>query len=197
MPRENDGVRRTRGEKPQRVRLREIMFVRLVGGAEAFADVMRKRRSERRPDEPEETARQAVPHDEPQQRIAVVLFVDAVAVKPQQIAVPIRALSGVRERVPVRLRDEEFVVALQEDDLPFRLFPAAPVEEAAVFVVFIAAQRDPQIEDVSEKDDPDVSGQARDGVKHAEEIVFRLAAGQMRVGDHQPALGHKNGSSFP
>ena len=86
MPRENDGTGRARGEKPQRLRFREIALVRLVRGAETFADVMRERRSERRSDKPEEPARQAVPQDEPQNGVRVVLLVDAVAVKPQQVA---------------------------------------------------------------------------------------------------------------
>ena len=46
-------------------------------------------------------------------------------------------------------------------------------------------------------DDSDVFGQTRHAVEHPEEFVFRLAAGQMCVGDHQTAFGHNGEGPFP
>ena len=84
-----------------------------------------------------------------------------------------------------------------KDDPALLLFPAAPVEEPAVLVIFVSAQRDPKVKHVAEEDEPDVAGQTRNAVEHPEEFIFRFAAGQMCVGDHQPAFGHSGGGPFP
>ena len=203
MANEDDGVLRAVLEEFEGVGLREILLVRLIGDAEAFADIVGEGGTERGADHPEEAAREGIAEDETQHGVGVVGLVDAVAVEPLEQAGLEFVLAAEGEGVAVGLRDEELVIALQEDDLAAGLLVPAPLQETPLILGLVAADGDPEVEDVAEEDDADVSGEPGDVTKEPEEVILRRSAGQMCVGDHQPAFGHVRNSlsqkmrSFP
>ena len=99
---------------------------------------------------------------------------------------PVQVMPRIRnpgKRIGVRLRDEEFVIAFDKADLQFRGMPAAPIGKTFLFGNFVSVKRDPELEDVAEKNDSRRFPRSQ-GIQHAEKTDgFLRSALKMRVRD--------------